>query len=185
MAELMQPAAASTSEGGQHTSLPSYLAFGTWDILPSRVVGRRRGKSAQIASPSLGVETRTLVPEMPIASVEGMAAWAPHLVGVQMVVEVGILDFGEAVAELEHLGPPVGTEMKLERAAAVVLPPLRTLNRVWHKVGQVLSTHTQKRLGWEWVLATHPRLLLLGEWVMSIQTRLLLIHLVHRGCVVA
>ena len=36
-----------------------------------------------------------------------------------MVVEVGILGFGEAVAELEHPGPPVGTETHPEQAVSV------------------------------------------------------------------
>ena len=50
------------------------------------------------------------------------------------------MGFGEAVAELEHLGPLVGTEMHPERAVAAferegrrllhLLPPLGTLNGV-------------------------------------------------------
>ena len=51
-----------------------------------------------------------------------------------MVVEVGILGFGEVVVELEHLGPPAGTEMHPDwavaafgrgrREAAASLPPI-------------------------------------------------------------
>jgi len=74
-----------------------------------------------MGSPSLGIETGASVSEMPIVSVEGTAAWAPCLVGVQTVVDVGILGFGEVVAELEHLGPPVGTETHPAQAVAALV----------------------------------------------------------------
>jgi len=118
------------------------------------------------------------VSETPGASVADMAAWALCLAEIQTavgprVVEVGNLGFVEAVVDLEHPVPPAGTETNPERAAgrkksvAAALPPLRTLNGVWRKMGRVLSTHTRKRLRLERVLATHPRLLLLREQVLS------------------
>ena len=134
--ERVQQVAASTFGGRCHTSLPSYLAFGAWDILPSRVVESRQGRPAQTADPSLEVGSESLV-----VSAEGMAASAPCPAEIQKpkVVEAESLGSVEAVAELEHLGPPVGTETHPEwsvavfevemREAAASLPP--TANPAW------------------------------------------------------
>jgi hypothetical protein len=79
------------------------------------------------------------VSETPIASVGDTAARVPHLAGVQTavgprVVGVGSLGFVEAVADLEHPGPPVGTGTSPERAAGrkgavAALPPIANLGR--------------------------------------------------------
>jgi len=95
-----------------------------------------------MADPFLEVGSESLASEVPIVSAEGMAASAPCPAEIQKpkVVEAESPGFVEAVAELEHPGPPVGTEMHSEwavaafevemRETAASLPPLRTLHGV-------------------------------------------------------
>ena len=139
--EWVQWMAASTFGGGCHTSLPSYSAFGAWDILPFQVVESRCGRPAQTADPSLEVGSESPASEMLVVSAEGTAASAlcPAEIQKPKVVEAESPGFVEAVAELEHPGPSVGTEMHPEwavaafevetREAAASLPP--TANPAW------------------------------------------------------